>query len=131
MVASYSVKRAEVTAADLGYTQLEKVFDEVKQVQGKTPLVIHSRRFLQNPEAHLRYVCDYLDIEFQENMLAWPAGVRDSDGLWEAHWYDSVRASTGFGPPRSSEPNLDTHQLELAEQCRPHFETLNQHALVV
>ena len=39
-----------------------------------------------------------LGVPFDDRMLAWPAGPRDSDGVWAPHWYDSVWASTGFAP---------------------------------
>jgi len=50
MVASYSVKRNSVTATDLGYTQLETLFDAAMALPNQSPLVIDSRRFLEQPE---------------------------------------------------------------------------------
>ena len=42
-------------------------------------------------------------------MLAWPAGPRDTDGVWAPHWYAGVEASTGFAPysPGSGDPLPD------------------------
>lgn len=131
MVASYSEKRNKATAADLGYTQLHSLFETASALRGPTPLVIDSRRFLEKPEAYLSHMCSHLNIEFQPSMLNWPAGTRDSDGIWQAHWYDSVVSSTGFGAPRTQLPELDAHQQALADACMPHFEALNKHALVL
>jgi len=131
MVASYTAKRNNATASDLGYTQLQTLFEKALTLPGQSPLVIDSRRFLEQPEAHLRYICSHLKLEFDANMLSWPAGERDSDGVWHAHWYDSVKTSTGFGQPRTALPNLDNDQQKLADQCMPHFDVLNKHALVV
>lgn len=129
MVASYTQKRVNMTASDFGYTQLEMLFKKAASAQGSTPLVIDSRRFLRKPEAHLRFLCQHLNIEFESAMLTWPSGSRDSDGLWHTHWYDSVKASTGFGPPREGESTLNAHQQAIADECQPHFDTLNAHAI--
>jgi len=129
MVASYTAKRDNTTASDLGYTQLETLFDKAASLSQAAPLVIDSKRFLEQPEAHLRYICSHVDITFESNMLSWPAGERSTDGVWHKHWYDSVKASTRFGQPRSTLPMLNNAQQALADQCMPHFEALNRHAL--
>lgn len=131
MVASYAIKRDSATASDLGYTQLEILFDAAVALPDQSPLVIDSRRFLEQPEAHLRYICSHLNIEFEQRMLSWPAGNRNSDGVWHEHWYDSVKSSTEFGAPRTIPPTLRADQQALADQCMPHFEALNRHALTL
>ena len=131
MVASYAAKRNNSTASDLGYTQLETLFDAVVALPKQTPLVIDSRRFLEQPEAHLRYICSHLNIEFEHSMLSWPAGKRSTDGVWQKHWYDSVKSSTQFGSPRTTLPELSKDQQALVDHCMPHFEALNRHALVL
>jgi len=131
MVASYTAKRSSATASDLGYTQLETLFDTAAALPNQTPLVIDSKRFLEQPEAHLRYVCSHLNMEFEQSMLSWPAGDRSTDGVWHEHWYDSVKSSTGFGLPRKTLPELSDEQQALADQCMPHFEALNRHALIL
>lgn len=131
MVASYTAKRDETTAADLGYTQLESLFNVACALPGPAPMIIDSRRFLEKPEIYLNHICTQLNIDFEKSMLSWPAGTRSSDGIWHEHWYDSVKASTGFGAPRTALPDLDAAQQTLADACMPHFEALNQHALVL
>jgi len=131
MVASYTAKRVNTTASDLGYTQLQKVFEYSRNLAGQKTLVLDSRRFLEQPEKHLRYICDHLDLKFEQSMLSWPKGERSSDGIWHKHWYDSVKGSTGFGKPRSTLPVLNSNQQALVDQCMPHFEELNRHALVI
>ncbi|MCL4155514.1 UNVERIFIED_CONTAM: hypothetical protein GTU68_000393 [Idotea baltica] len=131
MVASYTAKRDSNDASDLGYTQLETLFNAASSLPNQDPLVIDSRRFLEQPEAHLRYICKHLNIEFESSMLNWPAGTRASDGVWHAHWYDSVKTSTGFGAPRTELPKLTNEQQALADECMPHFEALNRHALIL
>jgi len=66
-------------------------------------------RFLNNPEAMLRQLCDRLGVAFMPAMLSWPAGPRDTDGVWAKHWYDAVWRSTGFQPHRSKRVEVPVH----------------------
>ena len=129
VVASYANKRLNLTAYDLGYSQQSDLFNLIFKRTGRRPPVIDSRRFLDNPEMQLRNLCEILNIEFQENMLNWPAGSRASDGIWESHWYDAVRKSTEFGPVNSKPISLDEHQTHIAQLCRHHYDALASFAL--
>ena len=42
-------------------------------------------------------------------MLHWPAGPRDSDGVWAPYWYDAVARSTGFEAWHPREIDLSPH----------------------
>ena len=44
-----------------------------------------------NPEKSLTSLCEILGINFSPNMIRWPKGKRDSDGIWESHWYQNVQ----------------------------------------
>ena len=46
----------------------------------------------------LTALCQTLGIPFTDQMLSWPKGPRESDGIWAPHWYDAVSDSTGFKP---------------------------------
>ena len=96
VVASYSVVRDDPTLADIGFVQQAELFEQVRAMSGQIPLVIDSREFLADPEKMLRSICAKLEVEFVPQMLNWPAGSRDSDGVWGKYWYDSVWQSTGF-----------------------------------
>ena len=58
-------------------------------------------------------------------MLHWPAGPRDSDGVWAPHWYDAVVASTGFQPYRARTVSLSGAALDAAERSRPYYRRLH------
>lgn len=124
VAASYAVKRNSVTASDLGYSQQSALFRVITEMKGKTPTVIDSKRFLQNPESQLKTLCEVLGIAFEKNMLSWPQGARESDGIWGAHWYDAVNQSTGFKPPRTTHAELTDIQQDIANKCRPYYEEL-------
>ncbi|MEO6700179.1 MAG: HAD family hydrolase, partial [Jatrophihabitantaceae bacterium] len=121
VVASYVRSRADVVASDIGLIQQAELYE---QLDG-TPPVIDAADFLRDPEAYLRWLCDHLDLEFTDAMLHWPAGPRDSDGIWAPYWYSAVLASTGFEPYRPRTIELDGPALEAAERSRPYYERLH------
>jgi len=124
VVASYLNMRGTVSATEIGVPQQLRLYEFVRDELGQEPPVIDSGEFLRDPEAHLRAVCDRLGIEFSQRMLAWPKGLRDTDGVWAPHWYENVWNSTGFGPPREEMPLLDGAAREVAEACRPAYRRL-------
>ena len=114
---------------DIGLLQQVRLLDA--GCPAPTPPVIDAADFLRDPEAHLRWLCDWLGIPFTDRMLAWPAGPRDSDGVWAPYWYDAVRASTGFAPYRPREVDLSPHDAAVAEACRPAYDALHARRLVL
>jgi len=130
VVASYIKSRAAVTPDDIGLPQQGRLFDLLREA-GDTPPVIDAGDFLRAPEAHLRALCEALGIAFTPRMLAWPAGPRDSDGVWAPYWYDAVWKSTGFEPWRARETALDGETAAVAEACRPVYESLRAHRMRV
>ena len=129
VIASYSAVREEATLDDIGFVQQSELFDEVCEMTGETPVVIDSREFLLDPEAMLRCLCARLEIEFDRAMLSWPAGPRDSDGVWGRYWYDSVWQSTGFAPFRERQYDLAARESEIAAQAQPYYDRLYRHRL--
>ncbi len=126
VIASYAMLRADVTLADIGFVQQAELFDEVARRSAQQPLVIDSREFLQNPRAMLEALCARFDIEFSEDMLHWPPGPRESDGVWGPYWYDSVLQSTGFAPHLKRSYDLAAREREIARQALPYYEKLYQ-----
>jgi hypothetical protein len=133
VVASYIRSRAEVAPADIGLQQQARLFDETCERDGVAPPVIDAGDFLRDPGAHLRALCAWLGIAFEPSMLRWPAGPRDSDGVWAPYWYAHVRASTGFDPARPKEEGtpLSGETARVADACRPAYEHLHRHRLQV
>lgn len=131
VVASYLKSRDSVSEEDIGLPQEVRLFDEVCDRLGAAPPVIDADEFLLDPEAQLRALCTHFGIPFREGMLHWPAGPRDSDGIWAPHWYAAVWKSTGFEAPHPREIHLDGDAARVAEACRPLYEKLRAHRLRV
>lgn len=129
VLGSYSAKRGAVEFRDIGFLQQGELFDAAADLLGRTPPVIDADALLADPRAVLKSLCAALGIGFSEAMLAWPAGARDTDGIWAAHWYDAVNRSTGFGPARPAPRLHDAGLLALAERARPIYERLAAYAL--
>ncbi len=115
---------------DTGLPQQVALFDEMRAT-GRTPPVLDSRDVLENPEGQLRALCAAVGVAFDGAMLSWPAGSRDSDGIWARHWYSSVDDSTGFGAYRPKTEALPTDLASLHDACRPYYDQLHDHRLRV
>jgi hypothetical protein len=129
VAASYRAKRASVTLEDLGFPQQLRIFEEVRRRGGKLPPVFDCDDILADPRALLGKLCAAAGIEFDEAMLAWPAGKRGSDGLWAEHWYGAVEASTGFAPPPTTPPEAPAELSDIVAAAQPIYDEMRQYRL--
>ena len=117
------------TLEDTGFPQQVALFERLRRETGFTPPVIDSRDVLQDPRGILGALCSELGIEFDEAMLAWPAGPRDTDGVWAPHWYDAVERSTGFAPYRPKTEPLPAHLTAVLSAAQELYHQLHAHRL--
>ncbi|HEU5036258.1 MAG TPA: HAD family hydrolase [Nocardioides sp.] len=124
VLTSYAKVREEPTLEDLGLPQQLELFETYGGP------VVDAADVLRDPRGTLSLLCYALGIAFDEAMLAWPAGPRDTDGVWAPYWYAGVEASTGFAPysPGSGDP-LPDHLVPLLERCRPYYEAMAPYRL--
>ncbi|MBV9451039.1 MAG: hypothetical protein JO345_34640 [Streptosporangiaceae bacterium] len=123
LLASYAKVRTEPALDDLGLLQQAEIFETFGGP------VIDSGDLLADPRGTLTALCQALDVPFDERMLSWPPGPRDTDGVWAPHWYAGVIASTGFAAPRANAEPLPPRLEPLAERCMPYFEKLYRYRL--
>lgn len=131
VVASYVRSREACEPEDIGVWQQVTLHDELVDLTDDDVPVIDAADFLRAPEAHLRWLCDWLGIAFTDRMLRWPLGPRRSDGVWAPYWYDAVWASTGFAAYRPRAVELSEHDAAVAEACRPAYDLLAARRLVL
>lgn len=132
MLASLNVKLADFDLLATGLPQQVEIFEHVIERTGRPPPVLDSADLLAQPETMLRALCDALGVPFSPRMLAWPAGRRETDGIWAKHWYDRVEQSTGFETPRpesKAAAALSPTVAAIEAQCRPLYEKLRAHRL--
>ena len=94
---------------------------------GAAPPVFDARDILADPAGALAGMCSAFEVPFMAEMLSWPAGRRDSDGIWAAHWYGAVESSIGWQPYRPPSSPLPANLARIADACRPAYEALRVH----
>jgi hypothetical protein len=129
VLSSYAKKREAVELDDIGFRQQEQLFNEAASIMGEAPPVVDADAILAEPRQMLELLCTALKIPFSEAMLTWPKGPRESDGIWAPHWYDAVKRSTGFEPPRPRPRLSDDRLRKLEEKALPIYDRLAARAL--
>ncbi|WP_189799473.1 HAD family hydrolase [Tateyamaria sp. syn59] len=119
VVASYARKREAPLFEDLGFAQQARIFD---QLGGG--IVVDSSDIRADPAGMLQTLCNALCISWTERMLSWPAGGHPDDGMWAAHWYNAVHASTGFDEAEEPLPELAGKYADLVDAAMPYYEAL-------
>lgn len=129
VVDSYTRSMGQCDAADIGIERQYSLYQQLSEICDQNIPVVDSDALLGAPEAMLKAICEALDVPFFPQMLSWPKGRRDSDGVWAPHWYHSVEDSTGFAGPRDSLPELNAQQQAVADSCMPFYQEMKQRAL--
>lgn len=131
VVNSYTNSRGVCTVEDIGIIRQAEVYQQLSELTGQDIPIIDSNDVLKQPKILLAKLCEKLDIPFENNMLQWPAGPRDSDGVWSSHWYHSVERSTEFAPFQHKEFPLNDKQMHVVEAVMPAFKSLSERKIMV
>ena len=118
VIASYGAKRDDVTMDDIGFRQQLEIY---QRVGGH---IIDSFDIRTNPEHALRGLCNAVELDWDNAMLAWPKGGHKDDGVWAKHWYNAVHESTGFAGPEGDLPVLEPRFRKLLDEAMPIYERL-------
>jgi Sulfotransferase domain len=124
VIASYIKKRENPALEDLGYVQQTEIFDLVRARAKSLPPILDAKDVLKNPERMLGLLCKAIGVEFSESMLSWPAGFRETDGVWAKHWYGEVAKTTSFRPYRPRHDEVPERLSKIYERCRDCYERL-------
>lgn len=126
VVNSYTNSRGVCTAENIGIIRQAEIYQQLCDLTGQDIPVIDSNDVLKQPQELLSKLCQQLDIPFEHNMLQWPSGPRDSDGVWSSHWYHSVESSTKFAAYKHKELHLNNDQMQVVEEVMPAFKSLSE-----
>lgn len=121
VVASYARVRGEPVLADLGYPQQVEIF------RAHGGQVVDAADVLRDPAGVLGRLCAALGLGFDEAMLSWAPGPRDTDGVWAPHWYAAVQASTGFAPYDPAPAEVPERLRPLVAAAQPYYDELAAH----
>lgn len=124
VIASYTKKNHEPTLDDLGLVQQAEIFELVEPAT-----VIDADDVQRNPKRTLQLLCDAVGVEFSDAMLSWPAGARETDGVWAKHWYAEVEKSTGFQPPKPERTEVPARLRAVYEAALEIYQRLRAHRL--
>jgi hypothetical protein len=121
---SFSKKFPDPTVLDTGLPQQVEIFRQIRRATGRVPPVVDSRDVQERPRELLQALCLACEIPFDEAMLSWEPGPRESDGKWAPFWYSEVEKTTGFQPPRERVTEVPPELRAVHEECVPYYEEL-------
>ena len=131
VILSYLTKYEITSINQLGYPQQNTLFNMLIKGRGDTPIILDAEDVLAKPEGILLALCGRLNIAFYKEMLSWPAGGRESDGIWGKHWYDRVEMSTSFQPISKKNNILPPDMQGLYNDCMEYYQQLYQHRMKI
>jgi hypothetical protein len=117
----------EPRVEDTGLPQQVELFERVRRETGAAPPVFDAKGILDAPEPMLRAMCAAVGVAFDPAMLSWPAGSRETDGVWAKHWYAEVEKSTGFRPFRPKDEPVPGRLRPVYEKCVELYGVLSEH----
>lgn len=116
---------------DTGLPQQVEIFEMIQAQTGSVPPVLDSRDVLENPRGVLERVCRRVGLEFCDEMLQWPPGFRETDGVWAKHWYAKVEHTTTFAPYRAKQDAVPESLREVLAECNELYERLYKHRITL
>ncbi|MBX2800683.1 MAG: hypothetical protein KTR31_23585 [Myxococcales bacterium] len=122
VVASYARVRDSPDAKELGLLQQADLVEALQRA-GQRAVVMDGDELRANPGDMLPRLCEALQIPYTDAMLSWPAGRRDTDGVWAPFWYGRVEASTSFTRATHAPPCPD-HLAEVVTALKPAYDRL-------
>lgn len=114
---------------DTGLPQQVELFESERRRLGATPPVLDARDVLENPRGLLEALCRQIGVPFMTEMLSWPPGRRETDGIWAPHWYAAVEKSTSFEPYRPKNEPVPDALRGLLSECEQHYRQLHGNRL--
>ena len=129
VITSYINKNPNPTLEDLGFAQQAELFHLVQQTAGVLPPVIDARDVLEQPRRILELLCRAVGVEFDEAMLNWPPGLRETDGVWAKYWYSEVAQSTSFQLYQPKHEAVPTRLGRIYDECVNYYQKLYPYRL--
>lgn len=128
IVASFSKVIEKPTIQDIGIKDQYMLWQYLNK--NELPYWVLDSALLQTaPKETISATCAALGLPFDQNMLAWPQGKKEYDGVWWPWWYANVHQSTGFEKSNNREPELSGDLQRLVDESIPLYEEILQHPM--
>jgi hypothetical protein len=111
------------TLPETGLPQQVQLLERVVR-RGADAVVIDARDVLCDPRGMLTRLCDRIGIAYDEAMLRWEPGLRETDGIWARDWYDKVARTTTFVPYRAKPGAVPLGHRPLLAECQALYDAL-------
>jgi hypothetical protein len=119
----------EPVMTDTGLPQQLEIFEMVRRRTGRVPPVVEGKDILDDPRGMLTQLCEAVGIGFDESMLSWPPGLRETDGAWAPAWYAKVEKTTGFGRYKPKDEAVPSQLEHLVPECERIYQELRKYKL--
>jgi hypothetical protein len=129
MLASLAEFLPDPRLEDTGLPQQVALLERIESRSGKAPPVLDAADVLNNPRRNLTLLCEAVGVPFDDAMLQWLPGRRETDGAWAPYWYDKVYQTTTFAPHRPKNVELPARLKRLDDECQPLYRKLYKHRL--
>jgi hypothetical protein len=129
VILSYLKIYKNVTPELIGLPQQIHIFNYIIEQTNKIPIVISSEDILKNPKLMLQKLCNLLDVPFLEQMLSWPTGKRNSDGIWGKHWYKNVVETSSFSRSSEKDDKLPKQFSSLLDECNTYYKQIKKYKI--
>ncbi|MGQ3377793.1 sulfotransferase family protein [Priestia filamentosa] len=103
--------KPDFTREEFGFQSFEKMWNQVKDVQGKEAVLVEGEIFQQSPKQVLEEYCEKVGVEFQASMLTWEDGKLQEWGKGdeEVHtkWHKTLENSRSILTSTSTDLDLE------------------------
>lgn len=136
MLPSLFNRLPDFTLEEAGYAALWTLFEKVRKVTGRIPVVVDADDLTQRPQETMRAYCAAVQIPFIPQALTWqiPPETRFSHLDNTDEWFTYLKSSQGF-QERTDRcyPAIHEHEhLQRAyEACLPYYTQMYPHRLAV
>ena len=120
---------------ETGFIEQRALFERIADKTGTAPPVIDSDDLLEDPHRIVELYCNAVGIPHLPEALSWQPGARDEVSWWDGgSFHDNLRNSDGLKPQKRKYIDISDapdRVKEIHDICRPHYERLYEHRLVV
>lgn len=127
MITSLIKVTPDIAVEDTGLPQQLELIETLGM---EVPPVLDARDVLDDPRGMLVVLCEALGVPFDDAMLSWPPGPRETDGVWAKYWYGAVERSTGFHKRELKPDKVPVRLQTVYDECRRHYDALYANRLL-